>query len=127
MLGAGAAGGAHCKCRASVVPGGHSSPSLIVTQPARPPPRPCPPRCCAVVSRDPLRLAITRSATHKGELRREDILEIEDGLVVTGDGAASAETALHLRIVAGRGAGAVLHTHSIWSTLLSQRYAEDGG
>jgi methylthioribulose-1-phosphate dehydratase len=81
----------------------------------------------AVIGRDPLRLAITRSGTHKGELRPDDILEIENGLVVSGAGSASAETALHLQIVAARGAGSVLHTHSIWSTLLSNRYGEDGG
>jgi methylthioribulose-1-phosphate dehydratase len=81
----------------------------------------------AVVSRDPLRLAITRSGTHKGALTPGDILEIADGRVVSGEGTASAETALHLQIVASRGAGAVLHTHSIWSTLLSNRYAEDEG
>ena len=81
----------------------------------------------AVIGRDPLRLAITRSGTHKGELRPDDILEIENGVVVSGAGSASAETALHLQIVAARGAGSVLHTHSIWSTLLSNRYGEDGG
>lgn len=81
----------------------------------------------AVIGRDPLRLAITRSGTHKGELRPDDILEIEHGVVVSGAGSASAETALHLQIVAARGAGSVLHTHSIWSTLLSNRYGEDGG
>jgi methylthioribulose-1-phosphate dehydratase len=81
----------------------------------------------AVVSRDPLRLAITRSGTHKGELTPDDILEYGDGRVLRGAGSASAETALHLEIVAARAAGAVLHTHSIWSTLLSHRCAEDGG
>ena len=81
----------------------------------------------AVVSRDPLRLAITRSGTHKGDLTPADILEYGDGRVLAGEGSASAEAALHVVIVAARGAGAVLHTHSIWSTLLSHRYAEDGG
>jgi len=81
----------------------------------------------AVVSRDPLRLAITRSGTHKGELTPDDILEYGDGVVLRGEGSASAETALHVEIVRARGAGAVMHTHSIWSTLLSHRYAEDGG
>jgi methylthioribulose-1-phosphate dehydratase len=81
----------------------------------------------AVTSRDPLRLAITRSGTHKGMLTREDILEYGDGRVLAGDGTASAETLLHAAIVNGRAAGAVLHTHSIWSTLLSHRYAELGG
>ena len=81
----------------------------------------------AVLDRDPLRLAITRSGTHKGELTPGDILEYAGGRVVRGEGLASAETALHLEIVAARGAGSVLHTHSIWSTLLSHRYAEDAG
>jgi methylthioribulose-1-phosphate dehydratase len=81
----------------------------------------------AVTSRDPLRLAITRSGTHKGELTAADILEYGEGRVLSGTGAASAETRLHLAIVAERGAGYVLHTHSIWSTLLSHRYAELGG
>ena len=81
----------------------------------------------AVLGRDPLRIAITRSGTHKGELTEADILEYGDGRVLAGEGSASAETALHVEIVGARGAGAVLHTHSIWSTLLSHRYAEDGG
>jgi methylthioribulose-1-phosphate dehydratase len=81
----------------------------------------------AVTSRDPLRLAITRSGTHKGALTADDILEFGEGRVLRGEGAASAETALHVEIVAARGAGCVLHTHSIWSTLLSDRYGEDGG
>jgi methylthioribulose-1-phosphate dehydratase len=39
----------------------------------------------------------------------------------------SAESLLHLRIVKERGAGAVLHTHSISSTMLSDLYAGAGG
>lgn len=39
----------------------------------------------------------------------------------------SAETLLHLEIVRRRGAGAVLHTHSVWSTMLSDTYAPGGG
>ncbi len=81
----------------------------------------------AVVGRDPLRLAITRSGSHKGMLTREDILEYGDGRVLSGSGTSSAETLLHLEVVARRGAGSVLHTHSMWSTLLSHRYAELGG
>jgi methylthioribulose-1-phosphate dehydratase len=76
----------------------------------------------AVVAKDPLRLAITRSGTHKGELKPDDILELDaDGALVRGQGTPSAETRLHLEIVAKRGAAAVLHTHSIWSTFLSDR------
>ncbi len=38
----------------------------------------------------------------------------------------SAEALLHVEVVRARGAGAVLHTHSIWSTLLSERHAAAG-
>ncbi len=81
-----------------------------------------------VVGRTPLRLAMTRSGTHKGELRADDILEIDErGAVTGGTGQPSAEARLHLEVVAARDAGAVLHTHSIWSTLLSERAAPRHG
>jgi methylthioribulose-1-phosphate dehydratase len=35
----------------------------------------------------------------------------------------SAETLLHVEIAKRRGAGAVLHTHSVWSTMLSDAWA----
>jgi len=76
----------------------------------------------AVLGRNPLRLAITRSGTHKGELTPDDILEMDaSGGVTAGQGSPSAETRLHLEIVARRGAAAVLHTHSVWSTFLSDQ------
>ena len=83
----------------------------------------------AVVSRNPLQLAITPSAASKGELEPAQFLAIDETGTVTGAAQRrpSAETALHLEIVRGRSAGAVLHTHSIWSTLVSDRYATDGG
>src|SRR5438093_10006772 len=100
----------------------------------------------AVVSRQPLRLAITPSAAHKGELRAADILECDErGLVVgrsngRGHGVRatssrpkvagrrpSAETLLHIEIARLRAAGAVLHTHSVWNTVLSDLHAPEGG
>jgi methylthioribulose-1-phosphate dehydratase len=82
----------------------------------------------AVVSRDPLRLAITTSGVDKGLLSASQIVEIdEQGSVIAGSGAPSAEASLHLAIVRARRAGAVLHTHSIWSTILSDAATEDGG
>ena len=82
----------------------------------------------AVIGQAPLRLAITRSGVHKGGLTEADILEIGDGgSVMRGAGAPSAETALHLELVASRNAGAVMHTHSIWGTFLSDRGTEAGG
>jgi methylthioribulose-1-phosphate dehydratase len=75
----------------------------------------------AVLSHDPLQLAITASGRDKGRLAPEHILHIDaDGKVMAGQGKPSDETKLHLAAVRWRGAGAVLHTHSVWSTLLSQ-------
>ena len=74
----------------------------------------------AVVSREPLRLAITASGVDKGGLSADHILEIDDAAqVISGAGRPSAETLLHLSVVRLRGAGAVLHTHSIWSNIVS--------
>jgi methylthioribulose-1-phosphate dehydratase len=79
------------------------------------------------VSHDPLRLAITTSGVDKGQLSVADIVEIDErGTVVAGSGRPSAEASLHLTIVRARGAGAVLHTHSIWSTILSDNAPESG-
>jgi methylthioribulose-1-phosphate dehydratase len=82
----------------------------------------------AVVHRNPLRLAITASTLHKGKLTADGILEIDEaGGVVAGEGRPSAETRLHLEVVKRHGAGAVLHTHSVWSTILSDLHESEGG
>jgi methylthioribulose-1-phosphate dehydratase len=81
----------------------------------------------AVVNREPLRLAITPSGVDKGALSVKQIVEVDGhGQVVAGSGRPSDEASLHLAIVRARGAGAVLHTHSIWSTILSDTASEDG-
>ena len=83
----------------------------------------------AVVSAKPLALCITPSAAHKGKLTTADFLRIDGrGRVpASGKGKPSAETLLHLEIVRARRAGAVLHTHSVWSTILSDRHRLDQG
>src|SRR6266568_6959470 len=82
----------------------------------------------AVVSREPLRLAITSTGLDKGVLTPAHFLEMDNAAnVVRGDGRPSAEALLHLAIVRGVGAGAVLHTHSVWSTVLSGSHASQGG
>ena len=83
----------------------------------------------AVVDREPLRLAISPSGVDKGELDADQILLIDEhGVVLSDHGAKpSDESALHLMIVKERGAGAVLHTHSIWNTMLSDLHAAEGG
>ncbi len=82
----------------------------------------------AVISREPLRLAITSTGLDKGALTPPQFLEIDDAArVVRGDGQPSAEALLHVAIVNGVGASAVLHTHSVWSTVLSASHAPQGG
>lgn len=83
----------------------------------------------AVVQREPLRLAMTPSGIDKGELTADQVLSIDENARIAGDraGKPSDESLLHIRIVNERGAGAVLHTHSIWNTILSDVYAADGG
>jgi methylthioribulose-1-phosphate dehydratase len=82
----------------------------------------------AVVSRDPLCFAITSTGVDKGSLAAGHILEMDDAAgVVRGNGRPSAEALLHVAIVRGLGAGAVLHTHSVWSTYLSGKHAAQGG
>lgn len=82
----------------------------------------------AVVTSFPLTLTVTPSSAHKGMLSADDFLEVDEfGRSASGQRRPSAETLLHLEIVRARGAGAVLHTHSVWSTMLSERKSRDGG
>jgi len=82
----------------------------------------------AVARKNPLTLAITTSGVDKGLLEPDQIVEIDEyGRVVRGEGRPSAEASLHLAIVRSRGAGAVLHTHSIWSTILSDAVSDESG
>src|SRR6185369_2224401 len=83
----------------------------------------------AVVQREPLRLAMTPNGVDKGQLTAGQLLSIdENARVVSEDGGKpSDESLLHLQIVKKRGAGAVLHTHSVWNTILSDLYASEGG
>jgi methylthioribulose-1-phosphate dehydratase len=82
----------------------------------------------AVVERDPLRLIITASGKDKGHLGPHDFVMVDDQgkSVVDGQPKSSAETLLHC-LAARHGAGAVLHTHSVWGTLLSNHFAPVGG
>jgi methylthioribulose-1-phosphate dehydratase len=82
----------------------------------------------AVVSQKPLRVAITSTGLDKGNLSPRQFLEMdEEANVRRGEGRPSAEALLHLTIVRERKAGAVLHTHSVWSTVLSGAHAQHGG
>lgn len=81
----------------------------------------------AVTSWNPLRLAVTATGLDKGSLVPAQIVEVDaGGTVVAGQGEPSAEVRLHLMVARTRKAGAVLHTHSTWSTILSDRYGDQG-
>lgn len=82
-----------------------------------------------VVQREPLRLAMSPSGVDKGELTPEQVLLIDENarIMSAHSGKPSDESLLHIRIVKERSAGAVLHTHSIWNTILSDLYASEGG
>jgi methylthioribulose-1-phosphate dehydratase len=83
----------------------------------------------AVVHPEPLLIAMTPSGVDKGELSAEQILLVDQrAQVVFGPKAKpSDETLLHLEIVKLRQAGAVLHTHSVWNTILSDLFADQRG
>ena len=80
-----------------------------------------------VKQRHPLQLLMAPSGVDKGEVQADQLIVVDgDGNVVNGEGKASAETALHLRIVEANNAGAVLHTHSVPGTVLSRHYEDEG-
>jgi len=83
----------------------------------------------AVLTREPLRLAITPSGADKAKLSAEQIMVVDREAKQIEDCASkpSAEALLHINVVLQRGAGAVLHTHSVWSTVLSNVHAAAGG
>lgn len=78
----------------------------------------------ALASREPLRFCVTASGLEKGGLDDSSFLEVAaDGTVLAGGGKPSAETSLHAVIYQSRpDAGSVLHTHSIWGTILSDMF-----
>jgi methylthioribulose-1-phosphate dehydratase len=82
-----------------------------------------------VLGRDPLELLITASGKDKGRLAADDFVRVDEcGRPMLQDQPkASAETLLHVVVAGCGGAGAVLHTHSVWATVLSDHHAGNGG
>jgi methylthioribulose-1-phosphate dehydratase len=82
-----------------------------------------------VVNREPLELLITASGKDKGWLTRADFVCVNAHGRPTADGQpkSSAETLLHVVAAQQPGVGAVLHTHSVWSTVLSDIFYPQGG
>ena len=82
----------------------------------------------AVLSREPLRVSITSSGLDKGSLNEGSFLEVDEaGGVIRGTDKPSAETRIHIEIYrAFPNTSSVLHTHSVWGTLLSDAFSENG-
>jgi len=82
-----------------------------------------------IVDREPLELLVTASGMHKGRLQADDFVRINNqGQPILPDQPkSSAETMLH--VVAAEKLpqiGCVLHTHSVWATILSDRFFPQG-
>lgn len=82
----------------------------------------------ALLARKPLRLCITASGNEKGNLEETNFLEIDENAeIFEGFGKPSAETMVHLTIYRHLPrARSILHTHSVWGTILSDIYFEQG-
>lgn len=77
-----------------------------------------------VLSRDPLRLAVTASGLDKGELTAADAVEVDAAGEPVAGGVPSAEAGLHARIAAVAGAGAVVHVHALAPVLAAERWPD---
>lgn len=82
-----------------------------------------------VLDRGPLRLLVTASGKDKRSLAESDFVVVDaDGAPIPGQSAKpSAETLLHTTLAGAiDGVGSVLHVHTVWNTLLSERFFECG-
>jgi methylthioribulose-1-phosphate dehydratase len=82
----------------------------------------------SVRDRESGRILVTASGLDKGTLTPAGLIEVDlEGSVLAGDGRPSAETGLHLVIYKARpAAGAILHVHTVWNTLLSGMHEGEG-
>ncbi|HMO81250.1 MAG TPA: methylthioribulose 1-phosphate dehydratase [Pyrinomonadaceae bacterium] len=81
-----------------------------------------------LLARRPLRICVTASGIEKGDLDETNFLELDDDAeILQGFGKPSAETLLHLCIYRHvPKARSILHTHSVWGTILSDHFYEGG-
>ena len=81
-----------------------------------------------VVSREPYRLLITASGKDKGRLNDTDFVLVDaHGKIIEGQPEQpSAETLLHVMATRNTTVNSVLHTHSVWATVLSDLFHEKG-
>ena len=81
-----------------------------------------------VLQKKPLKLLMAPSGIEKRDISADELIEVDStGSVIKGEGSASAETDMHLKIIEQTNAKAVLHTHSMTATWLSNYYKNTGG
>lgn len=75
-----------------------------------------------VVSEKPLQLLVTKSGVDKHSVSPDELLLVNrSGKVLNSRAKPSAETLLHAMIARVTGASCILHTHTIWNTVISSR------
>jgi methylthioribulose-1-phosphate dehydratase len=81
-----------------------------------------------VVAGDPLTLLLTGSGFDKGRLEPNQFVLVDDAgrALEASFPKPSAETMLHVVLARAVGAGSILHTHSVYGTLLSERFLAEG-
>lgn len=81
-----------------------------------------------LIARNPMRMCVTASGIEKGDLDETNFLELDENAdIIEGFGKPSAETLLHLCIYRHvPRARSILHTHSVWGTILSDHFYEQG-
>ncbi|HMO14278.1 MAG TPA: methylthioribulose 1-phosphate dehydratase [Pirellulaceae bacterium] len=82
-----------------------------------------------VISHSPLEILVTASGKDKGDLQNDDFVRVDrKGKPVSAEQPkSSAETLLHVVAAEYTGANVILHTHSVWATILSNHYFDQGG
>jgi len=79
-----------------------------------------------VINDRPLKLLVTMSGVDKHIVTPNELLLINrSGKVIEGKAKPSTETLLHTTIARVTGAECILHTHTVWNTIVSMR--ESGG
>ena len=81
-----------------------------------------------LLARKPLRICVTANGLEKSSLDETNFLELdEDAEILEGFGKPSAETLMHLTMYRFLPrARAILHTHSVWGTILSDVLFQEG-
>ena len=78
-----------------------------------------------VVQQDPIHLLMAPSGVNKGQVEPAQLVIVDEQQnVIKGQGRASAETTLHVEIIRTLQCRAVLHTHSVDATVLSDHCAK---